>query len=520
MSTAAVRIDRVTPFSMKLRAVAVLATVMTAGGMALAVPSAPAGARTAPTGVEASLPTVTGPVSGGAGQPTLLGTTLDLSRVGYVAAEYFLAGEARAYTPVLPLTADGRWTVRPTTAAHYQTRLVVYRPSDPTRFNGTVVAEWLNVSGGADIPADWIKMHAELIRDGFAWVGISAQAVGIEGPVGGTVLGRAIGGVKAVDPARYSSLTHPGDSYSYDIYTQAALALRRRDGVDPMGGVKVRRVIADGYSQSADRLVTYIDAVQHLAHRFDGFLVHSRSGAAARLSEAPEQDVTVPTPTPIRTDLDVPVLLFETETDVALTGFSAARQPDSARLRLWEVAGTAHLDSYFGIGGSDDTGNGLVERALLDVGSADGGPSRCPQPINRGPQYAVLEAAIYRLDRWIRGGTPPFKAPRLELTTGPFPSIIRDTRGEAIGGIRTPLVDVPTAALQGQGNSGSTNCILSGTTGAFDAATLATLYPTHAQYVSQFDQATTRAVNAGVLLKPEARRLENAASQTRIGAGT
>ena len=61
----------------------------------------------------------------------------------------------------------------------YKTRAVVYRPIDPKKFNGTVIVEWLNVSGGLDANPDWTLTHNELIRDGFAWVGVSAQAVGV-----------------------------------------------------------------------------------------------------------------------------------------------------------------------------------------------------------------------------------------------------------------------------------------------------------------------------------------------------
>jgi hypothetical protein len=73
--------------------------------------------------------------------------------------------------------------------ARYKTRLLVYRPSDPKKFNGTVVVEWLNESAGADTAPDWIGDHTELIRQGFAWVGVSAQALGVNGGTG--VLGAA-----------------------------------------------------------------------------------------------------------------------------------------------------------------------------------------------------------------------------------------------------------------------------------------------------------------------------------------
>ena len=81
-------------------------------------------------------------------------------------------------------------------------------------------------------------------------------------------------------------LSHPGDSYSYDIFSQAGQAIRA-NSAQILGGLTPNELIAAGESQSAGRLVTYIDAVQPLAHVYDGFLVHSRGAAGAPLSQSP-----------------------------------------------------------------------------------------------------------------------------------------------------------------------------------------------------------------------------------------
>src|SRR5262245_48477572 len=174
------------------------------------------------------------PVTGGAGAivPPSLNLT-DLSHVGYQKAEYFLSGTASAYSPNAPLASDGNWSVSinpaPEGTAGYTTRFVVFRPSDPAKFNGTVVVEWLNVSGGVDGNPDWTMTHNELIREGAAYVGVSAQAVGVNQlkcpatlpspPVPPCL-------VAPGDPVRYASLLHPGDSFSYDIFSQAGQAIR------------------------------------------------------------------------------------------------------------------------------------------------------------------------------------------------------------------------------------------------------------------------------------------------------
>lgn len=480
------------------------AFVLVAGVAASSAPAATTGPAPA---------VVTGPVTGGTGKPNLVTTSFDLASVGYTSAEYFLSGTATAYSSSRPLTADGRWTVQPASTAPYATRLVVYRPANPKRFNGTVVVEWLNVSSGFDSPPDWLGSHVSLLRDGAAWVGVDAQSVGVQGGKA-AVAGVAAGGLKAADPARYGSLHHPGDSYSYDIFSQAGHAVRGSGPTAPLGGLSVRHVLAAGESQSAFGLVTYINAVQPRDHVYDGFLVHSRWATGSALSQAPQAEVDPPKGTVIRSDLTVPVLTFETESDV-LRGYVTARQPDSPRFRDWEVAGTSHADAYT-TGGFGDTGDGKAEVALLDAAAVGGGPLACSAPINDGPAHLVLDTAIHDLDQWVRTGTPPPRAPRLDASAGPPVTIARDGHGNALGGVRTPLVDVPTATIDGRPNQGGTFCSLFGSTVPFSAAVLSSLYPSHAAYVAAFDRATRRALAAGFLLPPEAQHLEAAAAQASI----
>lgn len=214
-------------------------------------------------------------MTGGNGAVVLQGTAFDLASVGYTQSEYFLSGSATSYVPEEPLDSDGRWQVTPASSAPYTTRIVVNRPADPARFNGTVVVEWLNVSAGLDAAPEWIYTHNELIREGYAWVGVSAQATGAAA-------------TETADPVRYADLSHPGDSYSYDIFSQAGQAVRD-SAVTILGGLRPRTVEASGESQSAFRLTTYINAIQPLVSVYDGFLVHSRRDIGAPLSQAPRR---------------------------------------------------------------------------------------------------------------------------------------------------------------------------------------------------------------------------------------
>ncbi len=478
---------------------------------------------------ELRTPTVSLPVAAGKGIEAI-GTDYNLKSVGYRRDEYFVAGDAVGYKPIGELTRDGKWRVGETGKAPYKTRIVVIKPTNPSRFSGTVFVEWFNVTGGLDAGPGWIMGHNEILRSGAAWVGVTAQAVGVNGSketVQSSLVKIPKGGLVHADPARYGSLHHPGDLYSYDIYTQAGSAVRGDGkGANPFAGYDVQRVIATGESQSAFRLTTYVDAIQPLTREFDGFLIHSRGSEAAPFGtqSVNVNDPSAPRGTPpgtlIRSDINVPVFTFENEFDVDLLGYADAEQPDSKYFRLWELAGTSHIDSYSGIPALTDVlGNGAAELQVLDPKSASSGALGCDTPVNAGAQYAVLESAMAHLVDWVRDGTPPPQFPRLE-TTGHGDNIeaIRDAHGIARGGVRTPIVDVPLAANIGDANSGTPFCRVFGHSKPFDAATLAQLYPGgHAEYVAKFDKAADAAVKAGVWLQPEADHFKAAARKISFG---
>jgi hypothetical protein len=423
----------------------------------------------------------------------------------YVEQEFAASGKATSYTPEGELTPDGRWTVKPDETADYKTRVLVRRPKDPKDFSGTVVVEWLNVSGGVDADPDFVTLREELLRQGHAWVGVSAQAIGVEGgPVavkvdvaGSEAAGK---GLKGIDPARYGSLDHPGDAFAFDIYSQVARAVRAGNG---LGDLKPARVIAAGESQSAFALTSYVNGVQPLTHAFDGFFVHSRGGsplpfvkpgAAADISGAIGGQATT-----FRTDTDVPIMDVQTESDVAgVLNSAAARQPDSDGFRLWEVTGTAHADRHL-MGPTADQ---------VD----------CGVPVNDGPLHIVGKAAFRHLDDWVREGKQPPKMPRITLSSGAQPAVVRNQDGIAEGGVRTPPVDVPTRALSGApGPSSSVICILLGSTKPISSARLAELYPSRAKFQEQYDAAVDDAIAAGTVLREDRAALEGYAHPELVG---
>ena len=417
--------------------------------------------------------------------------------------------------------------------------MIVRRPP-PERFSGTVIVEWFNVSAIEASP-DWAYLSEEIGRAGHAYVGVSAQAQGVNG--GDTLLEVDVdaeaaadagastdtSGLRNIDPARYGTLDHPGDEYAFDIYSQVGRAIAEQPDV-VLGGLEPTQVIAVGESQSAGFLSTVANAVHPLDPVYDGFLVHSRGANPAPLDgeyrrnsgdDGDEADSTdegaefTEGAVRIRTDLDEPVFIVETETDLTLLGYSNARQDDTDLVRTWEIAGTAHSDAHMlrsMIGGPRDP--------------LSGGLLGCTEPINIGPHHEVAQAALHHLVGWVAGGDAPPGAERIELDesgTGDEVAIARDESQLALGGVRTPLVDVPVAAPTGDpaGGQGIDDlaggdrdiCVLFGTTIPFDQAALVDRYGTFDAYLQQFTDSAARAVAAGFLLQGDADQLVAEAQQ-------
>ena len=419
--------------------------------------------------------TLSGPVTGGErGTPF---NAVDVTDRGYLTEEYFLSGEATAYELVDGThSADGQWNTRASAdKADFKTRMLVVRPEDPSAFNGTVVVFWLNVTAGFELGS----AGGEALR-GYAWVGVSAQKVGIDG------FPQNPGGLKAWDPERYGSLVHPGDAYSYDIFTQVASAIgpeRDRQGLDPMGGLAVERLIAAGASQSAARLRTYINGVQPLAGVFDGFIPYIDFGGIVPFASergGERRGRRGRSLASVRADLDVPVIVVNSETE--LTSYHPVREPDSERFRLWEVPGTSH-----------------VSVVRPEERTVDGSNWLAYTP--------VYEAAIRHLHLWIRDGVEPPRMPRVEMKAGdPNPEVVRDEHGNALGGIRLPDLEAPTASHSGFGTQreGTRFGFLYGAATDFDSEELAALYPASKHYLDAWNAALESLVEQGMILPEDA----------------
>jgi hypothetical protein len=196
------------------------------------------------------------------------------------------------------------------------------------------------------------------------------------------------------------------------------------------------------------------------------------------------------------------VLVLQSETDVALLGSGRAAQPDSDRLRVWELAGAAHADTYLLVAGNYDEGNLPAGRlAGLLAPTTDTPAGQTDTPINSGPQHHYVAcAAIEHLVRWAAGGPPAPSCDRLHPSEDGR-DFHRNYYGIATGGIRTPWTDAPVATLSGLGQAGSTYAFLFGTTQPFDGEDMSRKWPFgRPGYLDDFEEELDRTISRGYLL--------------------
>ena len=202
------------------------------------------------------------------------------------------------------------------------------------------------------------------------------------------------------DGRRHRSSGGPDrDAMSYDIFSQVGEALRHPGSVDMLHGLKPKLFLAIGESQSAARLATYVNAIQPRPGSMTVSCCCRRwASASAAISSAP-------------------VIKVNTEYDV-LAGEATVRQPDTAKFRTWEVAGTSHVDQHLRASREplELRDNGVSLEANMAPLCA------VPQIGTRVPTSYVVASAFDKLAIWAAGGPPPPSAP---VSRSP-----RSTRGQ------------------------------------------------------------------------------------------
>jgi hypothetical protein len=399
-----------------------------------------------------SNPSVQGPIEGGIHGYPWNHTLFPLTGKGYsyTENEYFYGGSAT--------------NLEKGVRAPYESRMLVRLPSDPVKFNGTVIVEWLNVTGQKDIETLWPNTGEYLMQHGYGYVGVDAQLLGVCcGPMS----------LKTWDPKRYAALAHPGDEFAFDIFSQAIRALRHPSeniaplfggfpAADPMRGMVVKHLVADGASQSASELTKFVNGGYNRGE-IDAYAI-SRGGGPY-------------------TDFSTPIWQLNEENQPAVA-------PDNPHFRVWEEAGTAH---------DPEVHWNYIAREEKRDETAPGTPDPIETgcSINRGSVDYSARAQVSWIARYFEKGTMGPSMPR--LTRNGSGELVRDSNGLAEGGVRQPFIEAPVAY------NAATGCPLFGTYRGWTPAMIQSLYPTHEAYVTAVKQATAYDVKKGWLLPVDAK---------------
>ncbi len=422
-------------------------------------------------------------------------TPSDLRAVGYLEEEFLFSGVANVYD----WPAAGPAVVR-TAGAPYTTRVLVRRPADRTRFSGTIIVEMLNPSNLFDLNIGWAISNAQFVRNGDAWVGITAKPV-------------SVASLKAFNPARYAALSWANpleandpencdtvardsnrateNGLVWDLHRQVGQWLRSRAVTNPFtygmtaGTHPVARLYAWGYSQTGGYLYTYVNAIHPLDVKqfgkplFDAYLIAVASGP----SPIHQCFAPIPAGDPRRVikDVGVPVVRVMSQSDYLPSVGARLLDGDVAPnlTRNYELAGSGHAtpDELTYAAAPDDITR--AGRAVPPMACTEG-------PRSRFPSRVGFNAILQNLDQWVRTGIPPPKAAPITVVDG---KPVLDRFGNVSGGVRSPFVDVPTSTWNGN-STGESFCRIAGHEKPFDAARLAELYPKPGDYA--------RAVEANV----------------------
>jgi hypothetical protein len=454
---------------------------------------------------------------------------IDLASLGYVEEEYIIKGRARVLDwPSLDhLGSLGE--------GPYTTRILVRRPAQPARFSGTVWVEPLNPSIRYDLPLVWGDTHDHLVSHGDMWVGVTVKPVAIQS-------------LQEFDAQRYAALDMPNplpeqatcpqsmlplprgglppessprteNGLMWDILSQTAAWLRDPSPAAPLQRFHPQRLFMTGDSQSGAFVLTYANAIHPFAKSpaggplYDGYLATVASGPSTPISQCA---APVPTGDPRRViqPRGVPIMIIVSQTETA----ALHRRPDSDHspdlFRGYEVAGASHVHAGDGQG---DPAKGDAARTRGAKFDTDSGCTQKDAPPNDVPFGMIVDGAMANLDRWSRTGTPPPHGQPIDVEEqqGSAPLVQTDPFGNALGGVRTPALDVPTARYHAR-MSGPGICELWGYREPFSAAQLKSLYPTHSDYLSRIRRSVRSLVAARWLTSRDGDRLIAAASGARV----
>lgn len=476
-------------------------------------------ARTAPR-VEGPVPATASSHPFGAMEHSRGG--IDLGEFEYLEEEYFLHGTANVYDSAADSSLEVVHAQVP-----YSTRVMVRRPENPARFSGRVYLDILNASNNYDIEDLWVRSYLWCMENGHAYVGLTSKPV-------------CVMSLKFFDEDRYRSLdwSSPGpaaqpavpdpisgsipgteEGLVWDILSQCAAQLRGGGTDNLLAGFRVDYLYLTGQSQSGAYLNTYVNHFHDLLVTaggrplFDGFfnsvgalVVRPLRQIRSRRTLGIEPGTLRPVATPtISVTAEGDLELFARITGERMSGL---RPPDrdiaGQKSRYYEVAGASHTDVSVPVLPSEAE----VTRTRFARPAAPPGALA-----NDFPLGFYLTGLLDRLHLWASAGIEPPRASLLARDgTG---RIVKDEHGNAVGGLRSPYLDVPAATHRAFGEDGDQD--IAGTVEYFPPERIAALYGSPEEYLTRFSEHAREQVREGWISAADADRMIDWA-KNRAGA--
>lgn len=383
---------------------------------------------------------------------------VNLADFGYVEDEYFVDGRAAAYEH----TADG--LKARTDKLPYTTRIVIRRPADLAKFSGVVHVEPVHPTHGWN--GHWQVLDRYIMARGdiYVFAGVGDASKGWSGspnfpdpsgPIGHNRI------LKWFNPERYAEISWPEEEgIRFEVLGEIGKKLRSKDADNPLKDVTVKAMLVGGWSYTGSIQRTYINEGFHDLIRlpdgrpvFDGYLIgvssaHNEPGYLPLYNDEPF--VPLDDPRRVLKKTDARVIEFLTESEVELgNGLTAPNVPDSDEPigghRVYELAGVVHTDNLV-----DPTPAWLDaphevqmrEKGYRFTDVSTVSRSNCDLPPSDIPQAAFVRAAVDNLRHWVLDGVTPPRAQPIERNAN---GLVRDSVGNALGGIRAAEYEVPLA---------------------------------------------------------------------------
>lgn len=436
---------------------------------------------------------------------------------GYTEDEYFMTGTANIYEEPEP-----NKLVVSTPDAPYTTRLLIRRPTDVSKFSGNVVIEVLNASANMDIDRDWILMWKHIVRHGDIYIGITSK-------------GHVVDALKKFDPVRYADINwanptpdregapEPGFEFLkeyelglyWDMQTDLAKLLRKDDPMNPIREYGKNWLYLLGWSQSGSYIARTINTFARLPENqgdqplFDGYL-NSGSGASNKIINSYAAGGRMRfngLPTPNLLVSPQPVMAVNTESENRNCMWYGDFDEPGCRFRTWQIPCSSHDTKYTLV-----DYYAPLQDDLAKAGFTLEWEGYLGEPLNT-PYEPIFCAALEALFRWVRECIPAPHAPKIETfftaaptdKTGALLANKKDAFGNAVGGIRHPAADCPTAVYQSYSDREDGNIqMMFGQCMPLTPETLKALYGSLEHYRELAAVSTDRAVAQGWIL-PEDR---------------